>query len=212
MNNVLRRRDLTLLHDDRIDYERKMSSTKIIYDPDGWMMTDNNEVIAVARDSSYKEIVRHGKSMVSLLLAEIYEPPINIVPYYEREDPMHKNTHGPQVTESKSRRLSRTPDGSTRRNYACKLLSRRKKQHPKYIYQRLSVKIGGMDEEPMKPASLSSSTSPLPPKDDVQSLRIRIPPSTIDEEEEEEHELQEYLREEQLWNQMYWDSYYGRDY
>jgi hypothetical protein len=189
-----------------------MSSTKIIYDPYGWTMTDDNEVIAVARDSSYKEIVRHGKSMVSLLLAEICEPPIKIVPYYEREDPMNKNTHGPQVMESNPRRLSRTPDGSTRRNYACKLLSRRKKQHPKYIYQRLSVKAGGLDEEPMKPASLSPSTSPLLPKDDVQTLRIRIPPPTIDEEEEEEHEMQEYLREENLWNQIYWDSYYGRDY
>jgi hypothetical protein len=183
-----------------------MSSTKIIYDPDGWMLTDDNEVVAVARNSSYKEIVRHGKSMVSLLLAEIYEPPFNIVPYYERKDPMKKNTHGPNVTESKSRRLSRTPDGSTRRNYACKRLSRQKKQHPKYIYQRLSVMAGVIDEELMKP---SPSPSPPLPKDEVQSLRIRIPSPTIDEED---HELQEFLREEQLWSRMYWDSYYSFDY
>ncbi len=181
------------------------------------MLTDDNEVIAVARDSSYKEIVRHGKSMVSLLLSEIYEPPIKIVPYYEREDPMNKNTHGPQVTESNPRHRSRVPTGTTRRNYACKLLSRQKKKHPKYIYQRLSVTTE--DDETLKPSLLSPSQtnslvslqSPPSPKDDVQSLRIRIPPSTIDEEEEE-REIQEYLWEEHIWNQMYWDSYYGRDY
>ena len=202
MLGMYAQRTLLFLHDDRIDYEQKMSFTKIVYDPDGWMMTDNNEIVAVARDSSYKEIVRHGKSMVSLIVAEIYKPPIMIVPYYERKDPLEKKVHGPHGSELNRRKRTRVTSEATHRNRNFKILSRQKKHHPKYIYQRLSPV---MEEEEMKTTPPSMSTPP--PMDDINTLRIRIPPHR-DEEEEEHYQDWE---EEELWDQVYREAYFAYD-
>lgn len=169
-----------------------------MYDPDGWMLTDENEMIAVARDSSYKEAVRHGRTMISLLVAEIGPPPIFYCPNYPRKDPMSKKTHGPTGYETNPRKRNRTGMGpKTRRNRACKLLSREKKRHPKYVYRRFSPLCVEIESD----ITTLVKDPPSPPVicDNISSLRIRIP--TIQEEEEDEYE--DEMEEYNFWKDEY---------
>ncbi len=166
------------------------------YDSDGWMLTDENELIAVARDASYKEAVRHGKTMISLLVAEIAPPPISYFPNYPQKDPMTKETHGPSEHITNPRKgVNKSVRSSTRRNRICKLLSRKKKHHPKYSYQRFPPLLE-------KETELTEDKPPMVcDRVNVSSLRIRIPEVTEDQDHEE------WLYEEYVWEQMQRDDY-----
>lgn len=179
-----------------------------MYDADGWMLTDDNELIAVARDDSYKEAVRHGKTMISLLIAEITSSssPISYQPYYVHHDPMNKKTHGPSAYESNPRKGTRKiTRSSTSRNRTFKLHSREKKQHPKYIYQRLSP---FMEEDMTNPVDVKPAV--LENHNIISSMRIRIPMEDDNEDDDEnvkDHDDQ-YEWQEYLWKQMQLDKYY----
>lgn len=180
-----------------------------IYDSDGWMLTDENELIAVARDASYKEAVRHGKPMISLLVAEIAPPPVFYCPNYPRKDPMTKNTHGPSGYETNPRKRNHTGMcPKTRRNRACKLLSREKKRHPKYVYQRLSPLCEEVTPEFATPDK-KSTISVI--RDDVTSLRIRVP--NIQENEVELVNLSmtdDY--DDDMDEYSFWDQYWKNEF
>lgn len=179
-----------------------------MYDPDGWMLTDDNELIAVARDASYKEAVRHGKPMISLLVAELAPPPVFYSVNYPHHDPMSKNTHGPSVYVTNPRKRNHTGMcPKTRRNRACKLLSREKKRHPKYVYQHLSPLCEEVEPENTIPKK--KNETPVT-RDDTFSLRIRIPNCQEDKCESVNlvsDDYEDIAEENNFWNE-YWKGEY----